>query len=141
VSPPFELLLSDEAQALVEEMEGDSSQANKLRKVRGALGKLETQGSAYPGLNSHQYSSIEGVNGEDVWESCVENQTPSAWRHFWAYGPNPGQITFVTLGPHPWGAIVQTVLTQSLTNWTCVVSGEPSPRPLKPLPSLSRPYM
>jgi len=36
----------------------------------------------------------------------VENNTPSAWRIFWRYGPNEGEkgeiavITVVSIGPH-----------------------------------------
>ncbi len=36
-----------------------------------------------------------------LWESYVENKTPSAWRVWWIYGPADGQITIVTIGPHP----------------------------------------
>ena len=72
----------------------------KLKKVRQTLGKLQ-QDPRHPGLNSHKYNSIQGVNGEDIWECYVENSTPSAWRMFWHYGPGKAVITLVTIGPHP----------------------------------------
>jgi hypothetical protein len=69
--------------------------------VRKTLGLLETQGPRYPGLNSHPYSSLQGPNGEDVWESYAENKTPAAFRVFWYYGPGRGVITVVAITPHP----------------------------------------
>ena len=54
----------------------------------------------YPGLHSHKYRSIHGSAGEDVWDSYVENHTPSAWRIFWHYGPGSGTITIITIGPY-----------------------------------------
>lgn len=72
----------------------------RFKKVRKTLGLLELD-PRYPGLNSHKYSSISGANGEEIWESYVENQTPSAWRVFWHYGPNAGQITIVSIAAHP----------------------------------------
>ena len=74
--------------------------AAKLKKVRKALGLLQTN-PRHPGLNSHKYTSLHGASGEDVWDSYVENNTPAAWRIFWHYGPGDGQITVVTIGPHP----------------------------------------
>ncbi len=55
----------------------------------------------HTGLHSHKYHSITGPNGEDVWESYVENRTPGAWRIWWIYGPDADTLTVVTIGPHP----------------------------------------
>lgn len=52
-------------------------------------------------MNSHKYSELKGANNEEVWESYVENDTPSAWRVFWHYGPGQGVITVVAITPHP----------------------------------------
>jgi len=56
---------------------------------------------AHRRLNSHKYQSLTGPNGEDVWESYIENRTPGAWRIWWLYGPTPDTLTILTLGPHP----------------------------------------
>jgi hypothetical protein len=72
----------------------------KLRKVQRTLGRLQL-GPAYPGLNSHKYSSMAGPNGEEVWDSYVENKAPSPWPIFWHYGPGPGTITILSITPHP----------------------------------------
>lgn len=96
----FRLVLTDEAFEVLKDLEGAQQYEAKLRKVRRTLGRIQVN-PRHPGLNSHKYQSIQGVNGEEVWESYVENRTPSAWRVFWHYGPDKGVITIVTIGPHP----------------------------------------
>lgn len=96
---PFRLLFSREAEDVLASLE-TAQYEKKLAKVRRTLGRIQ-QNPRHPGLNSHKYDSIEGVSGEEVWESYVENQTPSAWRVFWHYGPDQGVITIVTIAQHP----------------------------------------
>lgn len=97
---PFRLRFTEEAAKALSELEASPSTATKLKKVKKALGFLSVDPS-YPGLRSHKYSSLSGANGEDVWDSYVENNTPSAWRIFWHYGPGPDVITVVSITPHP----------------------------------------
>lgn len=97
---PFRLLFSDEAEAVLGSLAESAQYEMKLAKVRRTLGRIQ-QNPRHPGLKSHKYDSIEGMNGEEVWESYVENRTPSAWRVFWHYGPDQGVVTIVTIGPHP----------------------------------------
>lgn len=73
----------------------------KNTKVRKTLRMLRDIGPGHPGLRSHRYHSLRGLNGEDVWESYVENRAPGAWRIWWIYGPDPDTIKIVTVGPHP----------------------------------------
>ena len=73
----------------------------KNGEVRKALRRLRDVGPSYPGLNSHEYLSLKGPGGEDVWESYVENRTPGAWRIWWIYGPDGDEIVTVSIGPHP----------------------------------------
>jgi hypothetical protein len=100
-APPFILTYTDEVEAVLEDLRAKAHFAGKLKKVRKALRLLEQGGPSHPSLQSHLYQSVKGPNGEAVWESYVENQTPSAWRIWWMYGPGPDQITIVTIGPHP----------------------------------------
>lgn len=99
-APPFELVFTHEAQTVLESL-GKPAYRTKNAKVRKALRLLRDVGPGHPGLNSHKYHSLTGPNGEDVWESYVDNRTPSAWRIWWVYGPGSGTITIVTVGPHP----------------------------------------
>ncbi len=72
----------------------------KLARVNVCLSKLQSN-PRYGSLNSHKYAQIKGPNGEDVWESYVENRTPAAWRVFWCYGPASDEITVIAVTPHP----------------------------------------
>jgi len=99
-APPYVLLYTDEAVKVIDDLQSPQY-AVKLKKVRKALRPLELRGPQYPGLHSHEYQSIRGPAGAPVWESYVENKTPSAWRIWWIYGPEQEQITIVTIGPHP----------------------------------------
>lgn len=96
----FELVFTEEANSQLDELEARPDMEKKLKKVYKALGLLENN-PKHPGLNSHKYSSLKGISGEDVWDSYVENHTPSAWRIFWHYGPEKGEITVLTITPHP----------------------------------------
>jgi hypothetical protein len=53
------------------------------------------------GLSTYEYKSVAGPNGEKVFEAYVENKTPNAYRVIWCYGPGKGQITVLTVIPHP----------------------------------------
>ena len=78
----------------------EKEQPQKYRKVLKTLALMETN-LRHPGLNTHKYSSIQGKNGEEVFESYVENKTPGAFRVFWHYGPDRQEITIVAITPHP----------------------------------------
>ncbi|MDR0626614.1 MAG: hypothetical protein LBG11_05030 [Bifidobacteriaceae bacterium] len=73
----------------------------KHKKILKTVRLLREQGPSYPSLETHRYESLKGPNGETVWESYVENQTPGAWRLWWWYGPGADTITLLTVGPHP----------------------------------------
>ena len=55
----------------------------------------------HPGLQSHEIAPLTKRYGQKVFESYLENNTPSAGRVFWVYGPDRGEITVVALEPHP----------------------------------------
>ncbi len=58
----------------------------------------------HPGLNTHEYDSIEhpyAPGKEKVFEAYVQNRTPGAFRLFWCYGPKKGEITVVAMTGHP----------------------------------------
>jgi hypothetical protein len=112
----FKLRFSPSAKATLKALEsGGPNEQAKLKKVRKALAFLE-QNPRYPGLNSHQYETFPVGKDVKVWDSYVENRTPSAWRIFWCFGPDepgapgkPGEaeakklpvITVLAIGPHP----------------------------------------
>lgn len=82
------------------EKDGDSTDLVKLRKVQKCLGLLQSN-PRHPGLATHEFRSLKGINDEKVWLAYVENRTPGAWRVFWHYGPGKGVITIIAITPHP----------------------------------------
>lgn len=99
-APPYVLRYTSEARRVIDSLALPQYE-RKLKKVRKTLALLQQIGPRHPGLNSHPYQSIPGPGGATLWESYVENRTPSAWRIWWIYGPASDEITVVTIGPHP----------------------------------------
>ena len=52
-------------------------------------------------LQTHEYISLKGPNGEKVLEAYAQQNTPAAYRVFWYYGPSQGKITILAITPHP----------------------------------------
>jgi hypothetical protein len=102
----YKLRFAKDARETLHALEvGDANDAIKLKKVRRALACLE-QNPRHPGLASHPYESFPVEQNVKVWDSYVENNTPSAWRIFWRYGPDEPDadlpvITVLAITPHP----------------------------------------
>ena len=101
------LVFTAAGQAHYKELEGDPAKAGTFKQVRKTLKFLE-QDPRHPSLNTHEYDSLEGANGERVWEAYAQNQTPGAYRVFFHYGPDEvvdGKrvpvLTVVAITPHP----------------------------------------
>lgn len=81
----------------------------KASKVEGLFKQVEKcvrlllDNPKHPGLHTHEYDSINHPYEADgkVFEAYVQNQTPGAYRLFWCYGPNKGEITILAITPHP----------------------------------------
>ena len=96
----FKLRFTHEADANLTALEEDAGLAKRLKAVRKALGRLETN-PRHQSLNTHKYSSLRGANGEEVFEAYAENRTAAAYRIFWHYGPGKDVITIIAITPHP----------------------------------------
>lgn len=96
----FQLLFTKQACGNLEKLEQNPALKKRFKAVRKALGFLETN-PRYPGLNTHKYSSMTGLRGEEIFEAYAENNTPAAYRIFWHYGPGKNIITIVAITPHP----------------------------------------
>jgi hypothetical protein len=95
---PFTIALTDEAQSVLDDLQ--TNDTRKHLKVLKTLGLMQSN-IRHPGLHTHEYSSLQGPNGEKVFEAYVENRTPAAYRVFWYYGPGQNVITVLTITPHP----------------------------------------
>ena len=83
--------------------EGKSTKAEGLFKQVYKCLELLAADPRHPGLQTHAYYSL--VHPYDkyqkVFEAYAQNRTPGAYRVFWCYGPEKGQITVLALTPHP----------------------------------------
>ena len=96
----FELIFTPQANSDLREIENDPSKRDILKAVRKTLGLMETS-LRHPSLNTHEFTSLKGPNGEKVFEAYVQQKTPAAYRIFWYYGPDRKQITIVAITVHP----------------------------------------
>lgn len=65
--------------------------------------RLLLENPKHPGLQTHEYHSVENPydSRAKVFEAYVQNRTPGAYRLFWCYGPEQGEITILAITPHP----------------------------------------
>ena len=79
-----------------------SKQAGLFKQVRKCLAYLQSN-PRHPGLQTHEYHSLEHPWSTDdkVWEAYAQNRTPGAYRVFWCYGPERGELTIIAITPHP----------------------------------------
>ena len=96
----FKLRFADRAKIELRGLEANKTNAKRLKAVRNALGRLQSN-PRHPGLKTHKYSSLSGPDGEEIFEAYAENNTPAAYRIFWFYGPRKKEITIVAITPHP----------------------------------------
>ncbi|MGA3373721.1 MAG: hypothetical protein ABSC48_18390 [Terracidiphilus sp.] len=89
------------------DLEEAPAKAAILRQVRKALGYLGLD-PRHPSLHTYEFQSLTGLNGEKIFEAYAQNNTPSAYRIFWHYGPDEitakkrtPVITIVAITPHP----------------------------------------
>lgn len=90
----------DGLEAKIDSETASKTEITLYKKIGKALVLLAND-PRYPGLNSHEISSLTARYGQKVWESYLENKTPAAGRIFWTYGPGQGDITIVAIEPHP----------------------------------------
>jgi hypothetical protein len=88
-------------------LEDALANAALFEQVRKAIGYLEID-PHHPGLHTHEFTSLTGVNGEKVFEAYAQNNTPGAYRIFWHYGPDETRgkkripvITVLAITRHP----------------------------------------
>ena len=96
----FNLRFTPEADQDLSQLEKDRSKKAELKAIRKALAYLQIN-PRHQSLQTHQYHTQTGPNGEKVFEAYAQQNRPRAYRVFWYYGPERGEITIVTIMPHP----------------------------------------
>ncbi len=72
-----------------------------LFKLLAKAIKFLASNPKHPGLNSHEIDPLSKRYGMKVFQSYLQNNTPSAGRIFWVYGPKKKEITIIGIEPHP----------------------------------------
>ncbi len=98
----FELDVSDRAGEQLRALKIDKGLAKHFKVVQAAFKKLQHD-PGHPGLQTHEFSSLQGPNGEKVFEAYAEQNTPAAYRIFFYYGPQKDLISIISVERHPWG--------------------------------------
>lgn len=99
--------LKDNAAAALEarrqKARAKSSRDEGLFKQVHKCVSLLAENPRHPGLRTHEYLSLPHPFDpkEKVFEAYAQNRTPGAYRVFWCYGPEPGEITVIAVTPHP----------------------------------------
>lgn len=101
------LVFTQEATQALQDLRDNPAKAGLYKQVCKTLGLLETN-LKHPSLNTHEYHSLSGENGEKVWEAYAQNKTPGAYRVFFHYGKDMTDgdkkipvLTIIAITPHP----------------------------------------
>ena len=78
----------------------DNDEERFFKKFVKALGFLSVN-PRHNSLFSHEISDLSRKHGMKIFQSYLENNTPSAGRLFWTYGPDKRDITILAVEPHP----------------------------------------
>jgi hypothetical protein len=96
----FELQWTDEAKATYKLLKDNPSEKARYRAVKKTI-KLLAGNPRHPGLQTHPFLSLNGPNGEKVFEAYAQQKTSAAYRVFRYYGPSKGELTIFAITPHP----------------------------------------
>lgn len=96
----YELKFTEDADLDMAELLNDNSKRAVAKAVVKSL-KFMKVNLKHPSLHTHKYDDMEGPNGEEIFESYAQNNTPGAYRIFWFYGPGKKEITVVAITQHP----------------------------------------
>ncbi len=96
----YELIFTPQADSDLMELEIDPGKKKILASVRKVLGYMEIN-LRHPSLQTHEYKTLRGPNGEKLFEAYAQQNTIAAYRIFWYYVPNRNQLTIAAITSHP----------------------------------------
>lgn len=94
------LTLTQTAKVTLKELKVSQHLEKRYKAVEKALKNL-VKNPRHPSLQTHSYESLKGPSGEKVFEAYAENDTPAAYRIFFYYGSQRGEIVVFAITPHP----------------------------------------
>lgn len=97
--PEFELFWNN----LEKEFQKKLLSGNELKLFKRVFKTMQllSNNPKHNGLCSHVIAELSIRYNMKVFQSYTENNTPSAGRLYWTYGPNKGDITIIEYSPHP----------------------------------------
>ena len=96
----FSLSFTPSAKKSLKELKGSKYLKKRFKAVSKALKYLE-ENPRHPSLQTHEYFSLYGPEGEKVFEAYAEQDTPAAYRIFFYYGKARGEIIVFAVTAHP----------------------------------------
>ena len=96
----YRLFWTEKAKKQYKIIKNDRALEKRYKSVKKTLSYLKNN-PRHPGLQTHQFTSLEGPNGEKMFEAYAEQKTPAAYRVFWYYGPNKSKITVIAITSYP----------------------------------------
>lgn len=96
----FNIYLTQTARKALTQLKKDPGKNKDYKAVKKAI-ILLSENPRHPGLQTHIIYSIKGPSGEKVFEGYAQQNTPSAYRIFFYYGPNEKENTIFAIIPHP----------------------------------------
>lgn len=95
----FDFIFTESAKDSLKELKRSPHLEKRYKAVTKAL-RFLSQNPKHPGLQTHKFLSLQGPQGEEVFEAYAEQNTPGAYRIFFFYGPGRNQITIFAVTPH-----------------------------------------
>lgn len=96
----FFLSFTPTAEAGLRELKISSHLKKHFKAVTKAL-KFLQENPRHNSLETHEFYSLKGPDGEKVFEAYAEQDSPSAYRIFFFYGKQRGEIIIIAVTPHP----------------------------------------
>ncbi len=96
----YRLAFSDEAKKNLKQLKESKSLEKRYKAVTKALRFLQDN-PKHPSLQTHVYESLTRSIGRKTFEAYAEQNTPVAYRIFFYYGDQRGEIFIVAITPHP----------------------------------------
>ena len=96
----FYLKILPTAKATLKELKDKPDLEKRYKAVTKTLSYL-AENPKHPGLKTHSFTAFRGPKNEKVFEAYAENDTPGAYRIFFCYGSQRGEIVILAITPHP----------------------------------------
>ena len=96
----FKIKFTEEAKREFLHLKNSKNKQRQFKAVAKVIGFMQSN-LRHPSLNTHKFNQLKSPFNGDVFESYAQNKTPGAYRIFWVYGPENGDITILTIIPHP----------------------------------------